>query len=294
MATVQGRSVGSAINAGFIVLLSLFCLYPFLLMVGGSLTSEAQIVSEGYQLIPQPLDTSAYEYLWFNNATIVQSYLVTIFTTVVGTASALVVTSITAYPLSRKKLKYRNIINFAFFFTMIFNGGIVPWYLVTTQILGLRDNLLALFVPMMFSVWHCFLLRNFFMTIPDSLHESATIDGAGEFMIYRRIVLPLSKAGIATIGLFTALGYWNSWFQPLLLINKPHLFPLQLILRMLQSTIDFLKTAQGQELMEVQKLIPREGVKLATVVVTIGPIIFVYPFVQKYFVKGITIGSIKG
>lgn len=275
-----------------ITLVAFLCIAPFLLIISGSLTSEREIMETGFSLFPKKIDFYSYHYLLTDYEKILTGYKVSGFTTVFGTLLSLAVTSMMAYPLSRPDVKYRNIFSFYAFFTMLFSGGMVPWYIVCTKYLGLKDTLWALILPHTIGAWNLFLLRNYFKSIPAAMYESATIDGAGEWKILFRIILPLSLPGMATVGLFISLGYWNDWWLGLMLINKNALYPLQLLLRTIVSNVQYLTSAQSGTAED--KLLPSEGIKMATCLVTIGPVILVYPFLQRYFIKGIMVGAVKG
>lgn len=270
-----------------------FTLLPFLFLISGSLTSEKEILNHGFSLIPRKFDLYAYEYILYDYQKILNAYGVTIFVTVVGTVASVMITALMAYPIARPDLKYRNYFAFYVFLTMLFNGGMVPWYIVCRN-LQLIDNIWALIFPYIINAWNVMLLRNFFKTIPASLYESAYIDGAGEWRIFFRIVMPLSKPGLATVTLFIALSYWNDWWLGLMLLNKHDLYPLQLLLRTIVSNVQFLATASSQITGGVQRELPTLGVRMSTTMITIGPIIFLYTFLQKYFIKGIIIGAVKG
>ena len=203
--------------------------------------------------------------------------------------------SMIAYPTSRMEMRYRNGIILFCYFTMLFNGGIVPWYIICTKVLHMKDNIWALILPICVGPWNIILLWNFFTTIPDSLFESAKLDGASEMTVLFKIVLPLSLPGIATIGLFLIVMFWNDWWLGIMLINRDAPAPLQIMLRNIVSSVQFLASAESSNLMGgTQSLLPKESVKMATTMITVGPVILVYPFLQKYFIKGILVGSIKG
>lgn len=217
----------------------------------------------------------------------------TIFTTVVGTLLSMLLTITMAYPLSLAKVKYRNVINFFIYFTMLFNGGLVPSYLLITKTLGLKDNVWVLIIPSMVSAWNVFLMRNFFSGLPKELSESAYVDGANDFTILFQIVLPISVPGIATISLFYALGYWNAWHNAMLYINDYSKMPLQYLIMDMARSGDALKEVArytGQSLNDM----PGLSLRMATTLVTIGPIILLYPFIQRYFTSGLTVGAVKG
>lgn len=287
-----GRIWFLGVNYLFLSSFALFCVLPFLLVLMVSFTQESTIVLNGYSLFPEKWSFEAYRFIFSRGSRVLGAYSISIFVTLVGTALSLFVTGMFAYVISNKKLKYAGALAFFMFFTMLFNGGLVPWYLIVTGI-GLTNSVWALIFPALVSAWNAFLLRNFFNGIPEAILESARIDGAHEFFIFVRLMLPLSLPGLATIGLFYALFYWNDWWLAILLINKPDLYPLQYLLRQMMSDISF-SLPVGAAAARSRMLIPKEGVRMATMIVTIGPIVLAYPFAQKYFVRGITIGAIKG
>ncbi|MGG1555362.1 carbohydrate ABC transporter permease [Paenibacillus ferrarius] len=281
----------------FVVLLfTIFCAFPFLLILSSSLTSEDAIQQFGYNLIPREFDTTAYKVLFMDSARIINGYKITIMVTVVGTFLSLLITSMLAYPISLKRLKFRKSLNIFTLITILISGGIVPWYIVCVRYLHLQDSIWALIVPYLCQAWNVFLLRSYFQTLPDEISESAKMDGAGEYSIFYRIIVPLSTPALATVGLFIALLYWNDWWLGLTLLNKTELQPLQLLLRTIQSNVQFLATSeQGAEIIRnTGGRLPSEGIKMAVSILTIGPVVFVYPFVQRFFIKGLTIGAVKG
>jgi len=207
-----------------------------------------------------------------------------------------IVNAMMGYVLSRKALRFRSFINLYVLLTMLFNGGMVPWYIVCTKYLHLKNNIWALIVPSLVSAWYIFLIRNYFTSVPDEMWESAKLDGAGEFIIFRKIYLALAKPVIATVVLFSALGFWNDWWLGLMLIDSSEKQPLQMLLRTIVANIQFLQT-MGNKSAEAQALlasVPSDGVKMAMVIITTGPILLLYPFLQKYFIKGIMVGAVKG
>lgn len=268
------------------------CLIPFVTVISGSLSTEVGILKYGYRIFPKEFSFDAY-ILLFKDSTIYRAYGVTIFITVVGTVLAMLVTSALAYPLSVRTVKYRNFVNFYVFFTLLFNGGLVSNYLLITKYLGMKDSIWVLIIPALLSPFNMFLLRNFYQSIDESLAESAKIDGANDIYIMFRIMIPISLPAIATISLFYALAFWNKWFEALLYISNRDLFPLQYLVKRILDNADF-----GRQLASSVSIsnyvVPTLTTRLATTVVTIGPIIFLYPFLQKYFVKGLLVGAIKG
>ncbi|SHK23897.1 putative aldouronate transport system permease protein [Anaerocolumna jejuensis DSM 15929] len=277
----------------FIGFMALLCLLPFIMMVSGSFTSEQAIRFSGYGLLPKQFTWEAYELIFKNPMTILHAYGVSIYISIIGTVLGLLLITMTSYVISRKDFRYRNAFSFYFYFTTLFNGGMVCTYIFYIQYLHLKDNIWALILPGMFNVFYLLIMRSFVAAIPSALIESAKIDGAGEYRIFFQIIIPLLKSGLATIGLFLALGYWNDWYNAMLYINSEEKYPLQYMLyNMLQQTQALAKIASQAGIL-VQNL-PSSSLKMAMAVVATGPIILVYPFVQKYFVKGITIGSVKG
>jgi protein lplC len=266
---------------------------PFLLIIASSFTSENYIIKNGYVLWPEDFSLAAYQLIFQNPGKILKAYLVTIFVTVVGTAVSVFINAMTGYVLQRKDFKWRNIFSFYFFFTTLFSGGLVPWYILCVKYLHLKNTIWALIVPTIVSVWHIILVKGFMGGIPMEITESAKIDGAGDFKIFVKLILPLSKPVVATIGLFTALTYWNDWYMCMLFIDKNDLMNLQYLLYQLMGSIKALREIASQTTVSVSSM-PIESTKMALTVVATGPIILLYPFVQKYFVKGITLGAVKG
>ncbi|MBR1740920.1 MAG: carbohydrate ABC transporter permease [Lachnospiraceae bacterium] len=276
-----------------VTIMAIVCLVPFILLISGSFTSEQWIRFHGYGLIPGEFSLEAYNIIFKTPERIIRSYGVSIMITVIGTFAGLLLTTLTAYVIARKDFKYRNRFSFFFYFTTLFNGGMVSTYIFYIQYLHLKDSYLALILPAMFNVFYLLIMRTFVAAIPEALIESAKIDGAGEWRIFFVIILPLLKSGLATIGLFLALGYWNDWYNAMLYMNSEAKYPLQYMLYSIQQQTQALAAIAGQAGISVQNL-PSSSLKLAMAVVATGPIVILYPFVQKYFVAGITIGSVKG
>ena len=289
--TASDKSV-SIVFYGFITLFSIICLVPFILVVASSFTSEDAILRYGYNMWPREFSLEAYK-LMFSTPKMLYAYGVTIFVTVVGTALSMLVSSACAYSLSVKSFYYRNIITFFIYFTMLFSGGLVPTYLWIVKYLKLTDSLWVLILPSLVNPWNVLLLRNFFAGIPESLSESAKIDGANDLVILFKIILPISLPGLATVGLFYALAYWNEWYKAMLYLRTEWKYPLQYIIMQITRNIRFAEelASMGGTVTENP---PAYSSQMATAVITIGPIIFLYPFLQKYFVTGLTVGSVKG
>lgn len=280
------------------LILTLLCLLPFVIIVSGSLTDNATILTKGYWLIPQKFSLAAYASIFRYPQSVLDAYRVTTVNTLVGTAIGLFLISMTGFVLAQKTFKYRNIASFLIYFTSIFGGGLIPWYIVYVKILNLKDNLWALCIPGLMSPFLIILMRTFIMcNMPDPLVESAKIDGAGYFSIFLRIALPVCKPALATIGLFLAIGYWNDWYLSSIFITSPQKYELQYYLYNMINGATSLAQLTGQTGVSVSagtNSLPTESVKLAMAVLATGPVVLFYPFVQKYFVKGITVGAVKG
>ncbi|MCU6711435.1 carbohydrate ABC transporter permease [Paenibacillus sp. J5C_2022] len=276
-------------TAGFAAL----CLYPFWLVLSSSATAETALLRDGYRLFPEHYSLAAYKAI-FSSDTIPDAYLVTIFITLAGTALSLLVTSMAAYALSGRRLHFAPHISLFFYFTMLFSGGMVSSYILITKYLHLGNSIWVYILPALLSPWNMFLMRNFFNDIPKELFESAKLEGAGEAVILRLIVLPLSLPALATIGLFYALGYWSSWMPAMLYIDDTKLFSLQYIIMQIIRNVDMAQNIAVAGAQSTAAIAPAYTVRLATAIVTIGPIIFLYPFLQRFFVGGLKVGAIKG
>jgi putative aldouronate transport system permease protein len=270
--------------------LSVLFLIPLVLIISGSLTSENSIATYGFSLIPRDFSLFAYQYILENPSQVLQAYGVTIVVTVVGSSLSLLVMALLAYPLSRRDFGFRKPLSFFVFFTLLFNGGLVPFYILVSQYLHLQDTIFALILPYLVVPWFVLLLRTFFAGLPHELIEASKIDGAGEWLIFFRIVTPLSTPALATIGLFSALQYWNDWWLGLLFINKPSLVPLQYLLYKLSTNIDFLASNP----MTVGVAIPVQTTRMAMAVLAVAPVTVAFLFFQRYFIRGITLGGLKG
>jgi putative aldouronate transport system permease protein len=277
-----------------VALLAVLCLLPFWLIISGSFSSENEIIGEGFKLWPKELSIDAYKAVFTNPEQIFRAYWVTICLTAIGTLIGLFLTSMAGYVLARTDFKYRNSVAFFMYFTTLFSGGLIPWYILIVKYLDWKDSYLAMLVPALISAWNIILMKNFMKSIPESIVESARIDGANDFTIYSRLILPLSTPGLATIGLFLALGYWNDWFTANIFITTESKFPLQFFLYKILANAAVLRTDIAANLAAVNFKAPAETLKMAVAVVVTGPIVLLYPFVQKYFVKGLTIGAVKG
>jgi putative aldouronate transport system permease protein len=273
--------------------ISILFLLPLVIVISASLSDEQALAREGYSLLPRQFSLAAYEYMWLSPDRILRAYAVTVFVTAVGTLSGVLIMSMLAYAISRRTFRWRKPISFFLIFTMLFSGGLVPTYYIITQVLHLKDNLLVLILPYLVIPWFVFILRSFFATLPQELIEAARVDGASEWRIFFQIVLPLSTPVLATVGLFMILIYWNDWWLALLYITNPDLFPLQYLLFSVMRNVEFLTSnANTGLLMSVE--IPTQTLRMAMVVVAMGPIIFAFLLLQRFFIRGILIGSLKG
>ncbi|WP_144552330.1 carbohydrate ABC transporter permease [Bacillus sp. X1(2014)] len=281
----------------FLIILAVGSIIPLIILLSSSLSEESSILKEGYSFFPKELSFAAYEYLLTNASSILRAYGITIFITIFGTFISLAMTAFLAYALSRRDLPYRNIFAFFVFFTLLFNGGLVPTYLIYTQFFDIKNTIWALIVPgLLMNGFNVLLMRTFFITsIPEPVIESARIDGAGEFRTFFSIVLPLSLPILATIGLLQTIIYWNDWFNGLIYITDPSLFSIQNMLNRMMSDIQFLASSNlGSNTSTAAAQIPTTAVRMAIAVIGILPILIAYPFFQKYLVKGIALGSVKG
>ncbi|MBP2112095.1 carbohydrate ABC transporter permease [Paenibacillus sp. FSL R7-0128] len=290
----RDKMVLSIIGYVTLTVLAIFCIFPFILVISSSLSEESAIIEKGFQIFPTAFSTEAYSLLFKYPAEMLRAYGVTISVTAIGTIVGLFLTSMTAYVLSRRDFKWRSRFSFFFFFTTLFSGGLVPWYLMIINYLHLKDTLLVLILPMMMNVFYIIVMKSFMSSIPDAITESAKIDGAGDFRIFMQLIVPLSKPALATIGLFIALAYWNDWYNALLFISKSELMPLQYYLYKMLGNMDGMRKAMMASGAVVNTDLPTESLKMAMTIVATGPILLAYPFIQKYFVTGLTIGAVKG
>jgi len=269
-------------------------IYPFLLLVGVSLSNENDIALYGYKLIPRQFCLDAYEYVFKNPQSIIRAYGVTITFSVIGTFVSVLFSAMFAYPLTRKRLPGRTGISFYLYFTMLFSGGLVPTYILNTQYLHLGDTIWIYILPGMIAGYNVFMMRTFFQGLPEEMFESMKIDGASHYNIFFRTVLPLSKPVIATVAVTFFLTKWNDWYTAMIYINKEELVSLQYFLQRIMKNIDLLRTLSDSTVTIDMSTIPSETVRMAMAVVVAGPALFVFPFFQKYFVSGLTIGAVKG
>ena len=288
-------STNVVFNVIFLIL-AVMCVIPLLFVFSISITDEESIRANGYQLIPQALSASAYEFLWNERMTILRAAFMSVLVTVVGTIISIALNTSMGYVVSRRNFKLKTVYTWLIFIPMVFNGGMLASYVVVNNILGLSNTIWALILPLACSSFSVTICRTFFRTtVPDSIIESAKIDGAGQFRIWSQIVMPISKPVIATIGMFAAFGYWNDWFQASLYIQDKNLQTLQSLLNNIQKNIEYIANNPygGLSLQQYKSSMPTESVRMAIAIVIIVPIACTYPFFQKYFISGLTIGSVK-
>ncbi|GLC31949.1 carbohydrate ABC transporter permease [Clostridium omnivorum] len=293
----RGERVFTIFAATVITILALLCIAPLILIFIASFTKESYLVANGYSFFPKALSLDAYYYMISQSKMILRAYGVSILVTGVGTFLSIIMTSMLAYPLSRKDFKYRKIISFIVLFTMLFNGGVAPAYIMWTRVFHIKNTIFALMIPnYLMNAFNVFLMTNYYKNnIPDSLIESAQIDGAGELRIFFNIMLPLSTPAIATIGIFTGLAYWNDWINGLYYITNPKLFGIQNLLVRIMDNIQFLKSGSATTAVgSVAVQLPSNAVRMALAAIGILPILIAFPFVQKYFIKGVVVGAVKG
>jgi putative aldouronate transport system permease protein len=285
-----------AIGYTLVTLYGLLCVLPFVLVFITSFTSEASLMKNGYTFFIKEFSTEAYALAFRNPQRILWAYRNTVGATIIGTALAVLMATMTGYVLQRRDFPQRNGFSLFFFFTTLFNGGLVPTYILCTRYLGFKNNYIALVLPLMFSVWNMIIAKNFIKSVPYEITESAKVDGANDMVIFFRLILPLCKPLLATLGLFSALAYWNDWYNTLLYITREEKMSLQYFLQEMINSVQALKNlvAMGVSVDSVRVSLPQETMKMAMTVITTGPIILLYPFVQRYFVKGLTIGAVKG
>lgn len=269
-------------------------IFPFWLIVSASLSSASQLAKEGYQMLPRPVDFSAYKVVFENPGQVLRAYWVTFVFSAATMALGVLFMAMIAYPLSRKSLRGRGAINFYLYFTMLFSGGLVPTYIVISSMLHLNNTMWVYILPALISPWYTFMMRTFFSGIPGEIIESSTIDGASEYKIFFGMILPLSKPVLATVALFMFLGQWNNWYTALIYITRQELYSLQYLLQSIMENINMLKQNPQMASMMEKSDIPSETVQMAMAVVVAGPALIIFPFFQKYFVKGLTVGSVKG
>lgn len=260
-------------------------------IISQSLMSNQDIMKYGYTLLPKNISLESYKYLLLKNSAMRHGFLVSVGITLVGTFSSLLVTSMYAYGISKKDLPFRGFFTVCVLITMIFSGGLIPRYLVVTS-LGLKNNYLSLIIPVLMVAWNTLILRNFFQAIPGELFEAARIDGADEMTLFFKVALPLSKSAIATIGLFYAVKYWNAWFDASIFLSDKSKWPMQLLLKEIMNSLQIAASSGAVD--SIAATLPTESIKAAAIVITALPIVLVYPFIQKYFVRGVMVGSVKG
>lgn len=270
------------------------CLIPFLVVISASLSDEMQLLVKGYGILPRGFSIDAYKLVFSSGDTIINAYILTIVTTAVGSVLSVLLIALAAFPLSRRDYEWKMFFNFFFYFTMIFSGGAISSYLWITQTLHLRNNPLVLILPMLVSANSIFLMRTYMSKISSELIEAAKIDGANEFMVFFKIIMPMSTVGLATIFVMTALGFWNQWYASLMYLDDKYITLQYYLIRVMNNIDSILKSQNSQAASVDMSKLPSESTRMAMCVVSAGPMIFVFSFFQKYFVSGIALGSVKG
>lgn len=277
------------------IIIGLFCVVPIFYILAASLSDEITLSREGYSLLPRGFSLEAYKYVLESPKAILNAYGVTILVTLGGTVVSLLFTAMFAYVIARKDFKLSRVFSFMVFFSMLFNGGLVPTYIMMTKYYNMKDMIFALIIPYIIIPWHVFLMKGFLSDIPTSLIEAAKIDGAGEVKTFFKIILPISKPAMATVGLFIAFTYWNDWYQSMLYIDKASLNSLQFYLYRIMNNIQYLSSSMmsGNISIDMSNM-PSETARMALCILAAGPMLVIFPFFQKYFVKGLTVGAVKG
>ncbi len=288
----QSFSIGKALIHLVLAVVAFLCVMPMLLVISTSLSDDLIVAKEGLSLVPQGFSTYTYEFILASPAQLLRSYGITMLITASGTAGGILVSAMMGYALAHRGFSLRGVFVFIVVFTMLFNGGMVPTYLIVRGTLGLHDNLLALILPTMIIPWYIMMFRSHFQGLPHEIMESAKIDGAGEWRMFFQIAMPLSRPWLATIGLMYVLKYWNEWIPAMMYIEDPKLFPLQYLLQQIVRNAQFLRSVR--DAMTTQVKLPGLSLQMAMVVIAAGPAMFVFMFLQKYFVRGLTAGAVKG
>ena len=295
----SGRKKISGVNVvGYLFcgLIALVCLIPFIMVLAASFTSEEAISLYGFSLWPKEFSLEAYKAVFKSPAVVAKAYLVTITLTLAGTAIGLLLQTMTAYVLSRRDFEWRGGFSFFFYFTTLFNGGLVSIYILMTRYLGLKNFYLALLLPLLFNVYNLLIMKSYMLSVPESLIDAAKIDGCGDFMMLFQVVMPLVRPALATVGLFIALAYWNDWYNGLLYLTNTKLFSLQNYLNRILLDIQFMtqSMAGSAEAANALGKMPTITVRMAIAVIGILPLMIIFPFFQSYFARGMTVGAVKG
>ncbi len=297
MKQLNGEKAFKKFSVILLFFITVFAFLPFILIFITSFTDETTLIRNGYSFLPEKLSFDAYIYMISNSFIILRAYAVSIFVTAVGTSVSLLITTMLAYPMARKDFKYRNQLAFVAFFTLLFSGGIVPSYVMWTRVFSINNTYAALIIPTyLMNAFNVLLVRNYYSNnVPAALIESAQIDGASELRTFFRIMLPMSIPVVATVGLFTGLAYWNDWINALYYINKPQFYGIQNLLIRLMNNIQFLKSSEASRMLGGRALeLPSTGIRMAMAVLGMLPILIVYPLLQKYLIKGVVMGAVKG
>jgi putative aldouronate transport system permease protein len=280
----------------FFILYILICILPIILVFMISITDNTSLLRYGYNLIPREFSLSAYEHIFRGSRAIINAYVQSVRVTVIGTAASTAIIALFAWPLSRQSFKYRKFFTWMVLITMLFTGGLVPWFVMYQQVLGIGNTTAVLIIPMLMNAWFVLITRTYYKSaVPEELMEAARIDGAGEIRAFFTIAVPLSTAVFATVALFQMMNYWNDWFLAMVFIQSPNLDTIQNFLRRILENIQFIARNPAMLGGRINiATMPSETMRMAIAIVAVGPVIFAYPFFQRFFIKGMTIGAIKG
>ena len=279
-----------------LILTAVICVYPFLVVLGSSFQSQEEIMTIGYKAFPKVFTLDAYKSIFSSPQKIIDSYVITIAVSLIVTLVGTWMTATMGYVVSRHDYKYRRVLSFFIFFTMMFNGGLVPTYILISNWLNLKDTIWALIFPILMTAWNIMLMKGFFSAIPMALIESAKLDGASEMRTFIQIIIPISTPAFATVALFTLLAAWNSWMPSMLYTENSKLFTLQYVLQQVMNNISFLNSEAAMQygMVKESTVIPTYSIRMAMCIVTTGPVLVVFPFFQRFFTQGLTVGSLKG
>ncbi len=280
----------------FFIIMCVICIYPVLMALGASFTSEASLIKDGYRVIPKVFSLDSYKYVFGTSNAILRAYAITIVVTAASVLLGVLVSAMYAYVIGRKDFEYRTIFSFISFFTMLFSGGLVASYLINTKVLNLSNTIWALILPGTMGAWNVIVLKSFFQgSVPYEIIESGKLDGANEFKIFFKLVMPISLPGIATIALFIMIAKWNDWLTPMLFITNNKLYTLSFLLQNMMNNIqEMMNNAAESGVASQMENLPTEGARMALCMVAVAPMLVAYPFFQKYFIQGMTVGSVKG
>lgn len=289
----RGEKIFRRVAVFILTIIAIICILPLLLIIAGSFSSESSVIKEGFTFYPREFSVEAFKVIFSNPKDLLNAYFISILRVVIGTTVSLFLTAMTGYVLSRRDFKYRRVFSFLIYFTSIFSGGLVPWYLMIVNTLHLSNTFIVLILPMLLNVFNIIITKSFMSSIPFEVIEACKIDGAGEFRTFVKVIMPMAKPALTTVGVFISLAYWNDFFQAMLFITDEKLYPLQYYLYRVVNTADALNRVAAMTGMAVPDM-PTQTLKLAMTVLVVIPVLFIYPLAQKHIVEGISVGAVKG